>query len=140
MPTIRNTNNSLQTAPVLLPKPGDAANRHDVEPGHPQAPEAYYSDAGISLAMASFLPGLCKLLWLLSERTLRRHRLPSHRPAPRWFQAWQVLPFCPLCLWRAGVQEAFLRAVFRRCTTRPIIFWPLEEDCRIKVGHFSLCL
>ena len=103
MPTTRNTNNSLQTAPVLPPTPSDAASR-------PQAPEASNSDARISQAMASFIAR--------AEQTLRRHRSPSHCPAPRWFLAWQVLPFRPLCLWRVGVQE----------------------DCCIKVGHFSLCL
>ena len=54
MPATRNTNNSLQTAPVLPPTPSDIDIRPAVETGDLQAPEASKSDAGISPAMASF--------------------------------------------------------------------------------------
>ena len=46
MPATRNTNNSLQTPPVLPPT---------VETGDLQTPEASNSDAGISPAMASYI-------------------------------------------------------------------------------------
>lgn len=55
MPTTCNTNNSLQTAPVLPLVPNDADSRPNVEVGDSQAPEASNSDAGISPAMASFI-------------------------------------------------------------------------------------
>ncbi|XP_068711889.1 uncharacterized protein [Montipora foliosa] len=55
MPATRNTNNSLQTAPVLPPTPSDIDIRPAVETGDLQAPEASNSDAGISPAMASFI-------------------------------------------------------------------------------------
>ena len=50
MPATRNTNNSLQTAPVLPPTPSDIDIRPAVETGDLQAPEASNSDAGISPA------------------------------------------------------------------------------------------
>ena len=55
MPARRNTNNSLQPAPVLPPTPSDIDIRPAVETGDLQAPEASNSDAGISPAMASFI-------------------------------------------------------------------------------------
>ena len=55
MLTTRNTNNSLQTAPVLPLMPSVVDGHPDVETGDLQAPEAANSDPGISPVMASFI-------------------------------------------------------------------------------------
>lgn len=95
MPTTRSANNSLHTALVLLlcsdiPPAWKLAIRKPL-----RRPIQMLESRQLWLPL---LPGLCKLLWLLNERTLRHHRSPSCRPAPRWFLALQILPFHTLCL------------------------------------------
>ena len=132
MPTTRNTNNSLQTAPVLPPTPSNAASRHDVEPGHPQAPEASYSDARISPAMASFFARTVQAALAAERANTQASSLAISSPSTSVVSSLASPPSLSTVPVASGCSGGVPQS--------SIIFWPLEEDCRFKVGHFSLCL
>ena len=86
------------------------------------------------------LPRRFKLLWLLNERTIRLPPLPSHRLAP-WLSSSlanspvsSTVPVVSVCSGDAPQRRT--SSLYSSANS----FWPLEEDCRLKVCQFILCL